>query len=135
MPTMLKPYDAPTAPPAKDLEESFPGKGKELRGLMKGTVDAEQYSSVMDWVRQCLHEPPLIEKVLEAVNEVMEGFGTESIRGSGWDRYWTDTAFVYINLGDTYTRTICYRPEMDRFYLCSWGDMVESLEKRGERFE
>jgi hypothetical protein len=41
--------------------------------------------------------------------------------------------FRYLNTGDTYTPTIVRYN--GHYYVTSWGDVVESLERRGKRFD
>lgn len=41
--------------------------------------------------------------------------------------------FDYVNMGDTYTPTVIYH--RGKFKIMSWGDLVESLERRGKRFQ
>lgn len=61
------------------------------------------------------------EDAMEAINGILDGFGIESIRDpERWNRYWTDTAAIYVNMGDTYVPTVFYEPHENRFVI---GDM------------
>lgn len=42
--------------------------------------------------------------------------------------------FSYVNLGDTYARTFIRDHARGGYLIASWGDLVEELERRGERF-
>jgi hypothetical protein len=62
-------------------------------------------------------------------------FGIEPLRDpdGGLDRYWGDVVALYVNTGDTYSTTIVYDVERDKFYVTSWGDWVEAWERRHRR--
>jgi hypothetical protein len=70
-----------------------------------------------------------VEKQMELLNSVMEGYGVEVIRGQTWDRYFTDACGVYVNMGDTYVVTILYDVCRQRFVVTTWGDWVEEHQK------
>ena len=127
----------PNLPSIKTLESHWPGKGKVLRGLLDGSVSPDGFESVRNWERQCFHPPCDTEKVLEALNEVLEGYGTEAMHSEDmWvNSYWRETAFAYVNQGDTYTATICYIPDEERFVVSCWGDLMESFERKGVKFK
>jgi hypothetical protein len=73
---------------------------------------------------------------LEAINQELEMYGTEAIRGEWQNGYWCDIVAVYCNAGDTYLLTVLHVRgetswhEEGRFIVSSWGDWVE---KNGER--
>ena len=53
--------------------------------------------------------------VLHAINELVQGYGVESLGGK----------YSYINMGDPYTGTLIYKPTSDRLFIGTWGDVVE----------
>ena len=72
---------------------------------------------------------------LSAINKLLETFGTEAIRGTWQNGYWCDTVAAYCNTGDTYATTVLQvRPDWSggrsRFIVTTWGDWVESNQKR-----
>jgi hypothetical protein len=75
-------------------------EAKEIRGLMEGDIN-----------------PDDVERV-------------EQITDSQWDNYWCDSGLLYVNMGATYTETICYDTRKDQWIVCPWGDIVERNEKR-----
>lgn len=84
--------------------------------------------------RYCQHHtpPPLLDRILDGANDTLEGFGVEALRSDGaWDRYWGDVVALYVNNGDTYTETLIYEVESDRFRIMSMGDWIEWVERRG----
>ena len=77
-----------------------------------------------------------INNQMEAINTIIGGYGVEALRqhNISTDNYWMDTRAIYVNMGDTYTLTLLYDILMDRFYFTSWGDFVESAERKGAKF-
>ena len=71
------------------------------------------------WINRCLHEPQRLNKILYAIDEILEGHGVECIRKDG------KVALEYINMGDTYIPTIVFNHQTWTFRCCSWGDIVE----------
>ena len=73
-----------------------------------------------------------VDAALENANARIKGFGVESTRGKPWvSHYFQDINLLYVNKGDTYAPTIIYDTLKDIWYIgCSWGDIIESDEKR-----
>lgn len=88
-----------------------PEKEKEVNGLIKGTIDPEDYLSVRNWINSCYHTPNEKEQVMLALNEVLEGYGIKVVKGNNLREYWLDVEYEYINMGDTYTPTITFHPD------------------------
>ena len=106
-------------PSVKTLEEAFPGKGKEIRALMEGGPTMN-YESVIRLELQCYHRHRRCERVMCALNEIIEGHGVESIVPIDSDR----PSYDYVNMGDTYATTILMRDD-GKFIVACWGDIVE----------
>ena len=105
-------------------------KAKEIRGLMEGDINPDDYESVKKWMQRCYDKPRRVERVMEAINEILGGYGVEQITDSQWDNYWCDGGLLYVNMGDTYTETICYDTRKNKWIVSSWGNIVERNEKR-----
>lgn len=117
----------------KRLRQFWPDEtARQIRGLITGQINPENYASVQNWVGQCFNRPSSAELVLEALNEVMGGFGVEAIRGRWVDSYHCDIQAVYVNMGDTYDITIFLDHETGNYVLTSYGDWIERNEKRRE---
>ncbi len=112
--------DAWNKPSRKTLEATFPGKGKELRNLIDGTVNPAKYDSVIRLCMRAYHHPTYSYMLITAINEVLEGHGIEAIRPVDNKR----PGYDYINMGDTYTPTILLRDD-GKLIVSSWGDIVE----------
>jgi len=107
-------------------------KAKEVKGVITRKIPPENYESVRKWVKQCYNEPTNSEKKLEALNEIIEGYGTEGIFSPDFSIYWC--LFKYINTGDTYSATIIRLGDQKKYIISSWGDIIEYYEKKGYQF-
>lgn len=68
-------------------------------------------------------------EVLHLANQALEGFGIERLHNSTR----TKTLLVYVNMGETYQKTLAYDYTKEKFVVTSWGDWVETYERRGGR--
>ena len=65
---------------------------------------------------------------LNAYNKENCGFGVEVVNISEfWSPYWAEAALLYVNMGDTYTHTLCWSPITREWYESDWGSVVEEL--------
>ena len=121
-----------TAPSAESTKKAFgisKKKAQTIRRLMKGEVNPHE---IIPYPRVYYYEHPWYYHVMLAIDKVLDAYGVEAIQGEDPDG---DTHyFDYINTGDAYSTTILYRPDHNRFYITTWGDVVESLERQGWRF-
>lgn len=126
-------YRAPSLP---RLKAHFPHlddtQAQQIRDLLHRKLDPIKFGKVKAWAAQCYNSPPIHDLILEALNEVLDGHGTEpiSVEGVWIDRYFGETAAVYVNMGDPYLSTIIYDTEQDRFELSCWGDYYDLLCRR-----
>lgn len=74
-----------------------------------------------------------VDFALEVADEVMGGFGVESItvEGAYVDSFYYNIVALYVNMGETYQTTLVYDTEREVFYRTSWGSWVESQEANG----
>lgn len=100
-----------------------------IRKLIKGQIDLESFDSVKRQIAECYNPPDNVDLTLTAINEVLEGYGVEAIRGSWVDGYHGDVCALYVNLGDTYDQTVIYDTRKGEYKVTSWGDWVESAPK------
>lgn len=63
---------------------------------------------------------------LHACNHILKGCGIESLEDNGSE------AFLYINTGDTYERTLIYEVSSGQWLLASWGDVWDEYEQEHE---
>jgi hypothetical protein len=94
-------------------------------------IHLSEFDSVQYLRKQCFNPPDRINEQLEALNELINGFGVEAIRIDDYhyNNYWCDCIGLYVNLGDTYTLTIIYNVIDNQFEFTSWGDFYESKEQ------
>lgn len=98
-----------------------------LKELLDDDTDEEmieQFESNQKWISQCFNKPDLHSLRMNALNEVLEGHGVETIRGSEWDSFYGDVTFEYINVGDSYTPTVIYDIRNDKFKLKCIADVA-----------
>jgi hypothetical protein len=120
-------YSAPSASRLRDQLGLTKEQADTIRGLIRGeirTIDNPAFPSTLAWIKSCRHRPSRVERIMSCINEVLEGHGCEAIWGD--DPFWPSVE--YVNMGDTYTPTICFLREADRFVLSSWGDIAEKTE-------
>jgi hypothetical protein len=79
-------------------------------------------------VHKNLINPDMVDEIMEILNDRMGGFGIEALRGKENDKYLGDVIALYIDMGDTYARTVIYDTQEKEFHLKSWGDFMESRE-------
>ena len=82
----------------------------------------ERFPKTAAWCRQCHNPPSQNELVLAALDDVLEGFGTEAIRQPDDS---DNISATYVNMGDTYNATIVYDEEDETYELTTWGDWYE----------
>lgn len=95
------------------------------------SIKLDQFKSVQHLRKQCYNPPDRITEQMEVLNELIDGFGIESISFDDYwhSNYWGNAIGVYVNLGDTYILTIIYNVIDEQFEFTSWGDYYESKEK------
>lgn len=101
-------------------------KAQKIRDLFDGRILPEEFRSVQQRIMECYNEPPQPDLIMEALNEIIGGYGVE---GCGKVGNYHDCPLLYVNVGDTYLPTICYF--FDSYHYCSWGDAIERLEEEG----
>jgi hypothetical protein len=97
-----------------------------VRGIFDNKIDPMSIKDCYSWVNSCYNEPSNREKKLCALNSIIGGYGVEAIQEAG---NYHESPCVYINMGDTYTNTICFYE--GQYHYTSWGDAVEYLESQG----
>lgn len=100
-------------------------QAQKIKGIIEGTIDPLTFDSVKKWVDQCYNMPSKLELKLEAINEILEGYGVEYIESTS-DNFDSPEGLSYINLGDTYTPTVIFDHGSNKFKYCSYGDIIES---------
>lgn len=66
------------------------------------------------------------DDAMRKINDLVGGYGVEAIRADNMnDSYWMDAAAIYVNMGDTYSATILYDIQKQKFMLTTMGDFVE----------
>lgn len=100
---------------------------QQVKGLIEGTINPSFYTDVRSWISQCYHKPKDESLIMCALNQVMEGYGVEDIRGEWRNGYCGDIVAEYVNMGDAYAPTVVYHRD-EGFMIASYGDAVESID-------
>lgn len=67
-----------------------------------------------------------VDNLLKSLNDLLDGYGIESIQGDWVSCYWQCTNALYVNLGDTYVVTVVYDTAKNKLFVSSWGSYVEA---------
>lgn len=126
----------------ESIREAFPHIGSVNQQLICIVINndsdcsmLEEFESNAKWIKQCHNRPSDLELKLNAINELLEGFGVENItiENSWINSFWQDTIALYINMGDTYSTTILYDTEEQSFEITSYDDFLEMRENTEEK--
>ena len=74
-----------------------------------------------------LQKYKMVDEILEEANKILNGFGVEPITDENAfvNKYYYDIIGLYVNMGDTYDKTIVFDTERQKFLITSWGDFYE----------
>jgi hypothetical protein len=88
-----------------------------VRALIRGEVKTTdpRFPATLSWIDSCYNYPTYVERLMEALNEVICGCGVEGIE---------DRA-LYVNTGGAYSPTLLYSYRTRAVILTTWGDFVE----------
>ena len=102
-------------------------KANEVKMIINGKIMLINYKSVNNWLNQCYNKPSDKELKLCALNEVLSGYGTESINHESVyiNSYYGNIVASYVNMGDTYINTVLLNHETGKFIIMSYGDYYE----------
>ena len=109
-----------------------PQQAETIRRIIKGpapTDESAEYPRTAAWVRGCYNMPLAQERRMAAIDEVLGTHGVEAVfrADAGVSE---SPLFTYCNAGDTYAATVV-RYRGGTYAVACWGDIVESLERRG----
>ncbi len=118
-------------PSMKSLVTSFgEDKATKIHRLVNQLDKTTNYSDVVKWVDQCHHKPGYNERMMCAINQIVEGHGVEVVMKR--DAMQPDMS--YVNMGDTYTETLVLDHNKGSLKVESWGDWVERNDPQGEKY-
>ena len=93
--------------------------------ILHGTLDPETFSDVQTWLKACFNKPNNEGLKMHAINQVLRGYGIESVRTSKCKNgYWCDILCTYVNMGDSYLPTVIHHRKHG-FMVASIGDVIE----------
>lgn len=122
-----------------DITRSFPYLNKESRQKLllifegdypNGRWEIEdydqEYPNTCSWLKMCWNWPDTVEVQLSMLNELLGGFGVESVQNPNNPA----AALVsYVNMGDTYAATILYDHDELEWIVTTIGDWQEGYEQ------
>lgn len=114
-------------PSIKTLKAVFGDNAREARAILeanRATLEARPECAAR--IAECYHAPTTLDLRMAALNALA---GTHGIEGA---QAGTGEWLTFLNAGDTYAATVTYW--RGRYRVESWGDRVETLERRGVRF-
>lgn len=117
---------------AQELRQAFPHmlKGGEflIIGMINGKYAPEFFYGAKSWLNHCYNIPSTQELILEAIDDIIDGHGIDSLYAHD-DEFHDTPMGQYINMGDIYATTIVY---VDNEYLITTlGDYIEYAESKG----
>ena len=122
------------APSVKELMDELEATKSQailVRMLITHDLEPLDFSETRKWARHCLFQPSRIELKLSALNEVLDGHGTNWIKGQYVSDYWRDIRFIYLDFGDSYLPTLAYDPLKQTFLIASQAELAEQAEQGG----
>ena len=79
------------------------------------------------------HGPICIAHAMKLIDELIDGYGVESILNHRNSSVYPEIVCDYVNTGDTYNSTVVYRHDIGKFQVTDWGTVVERYERRHGR--
>ncbi|CAM3560650.1 hypothetical protein [Parendozoicomonas haliclonae] len=129
----------PEAPSIKKLVEFFgidKTKARSIREVCKTGANAVELSltagvgfpQTASWLKDCWHLPKKREIQFKMLQEALEA-PNDSIRVCPVLAHTLDAhRFECVDMADPYVRTIIFDYEKNRWFLGTWGDLVEKYE-------
>jgi hypothetical protein len=109
-----------------------PQQAETIRRIIKGpapTDETTEFPQTARWIRSCYNMPLPGDRRMAAIDETLGTHGVEAIFRA--DAGFSEAPLLtYCNAGDTYAATIV-RHWGGTYAVACWGDVVESLERRG----
>lgn len=117
-----------------ELERAFQIDSVAVKTLLDIIKDQDiflsQFKSVEHMRSQCFNPPDRVTEQLEAINELTDGCGVESITLEDYhfNNYWRDCVGLYVNTGHDYQLTVVYDTSENQFEFISRCDFYEAKE-------
>jgi len=104
-----------------------------VEDIKRAAGRAADPDSAAERVRTAIEDAESAEDVLALANELLRGFGVESLELPAPDEGADAGTVRYVNLGDTYRATLCHVEDSytpgGRFLVADWGSLLEQAEE------
>ena len=99
-----------------------------IKLILSNQLDPKEFSSVKFWIDQCYNLPSRNEQKMCAFNQILFGFGIESVEGAWQNGYWCNILFTYVSMGFSDLQTIIHH--RDKGFIV---DSVENIITKSNR--
>lgn len=104
-----------------------------IKRILSNQLDPKEFSSVKFWIDQCYNLPSLDEQKMCAFNQILFGFGVESVEGEWQNGYWCNMLFTYINMGFSDIPTIIHHRDKGFIIDCVDDLILKSNRKQKQK--
>jgi hypothetical protein len=93
-------------------------QAETVRALIRGEIKTSdpRFKRTQEWLGRCYHRPSYPERLMECLNETIQGHGVECLGSKA----------LYINTGDTYSPTLLLNTRSGGISITTLGDFIES---------
>jgi len=122
-------------PSVKELMEELEATMSQAtlaRMIMAYDLDPLDFSETRRWARTCFSQPSLVELMMSALNEVLDGHGSTWVEGSFVNGSRRKTPFITVDFGDPYIPTLAFDLLNRTFFIASVADLKDPAEEGGE---
>ena len=103
-----------------------------IKKILSNKLDPKEFSDVRHWLSQCFNPPRPDELKMCAFNQILFGFGVESVEGEWQNGYWCNILFTYVNMGFSDIPTIIHHRDKG-FIVDSVENLVINSNRRARR--
>lgn len=123
---IFPPRQSPCMPSRKDLQRYF----ESIHGPIEDRSDRRNFAQLWSALQEACNSSSLrtVSRSMEIANDLLRGHGVEELRLP--TRRGGTRVALYVNQGDTYAETLVWGQDADRFFLTTWGGVVEAWERR-----
>ena len=107
-------------PTFKAMQEVFENYTEENHAEFKRIL-SNPLDGTSERERECYNPPDNADVALHYLDKILGAYGVEGLTFTGQYK----DGLSYLNFGDPYAQTVCYRSDTKHFFLGTWGDWAE----------